>query len=324
MVQETMRRQIDLATSLGLTLLLVSACNSGGPEADGSADDGSGSISDSLGTDSSTTTPGDGDGDADGTVSDTTADDASDVDTNDDGPPGECQVGTCQGKVYECGDCIDNDGDGLIDAADPNCWGPCDNNEAGWKGEIPGQQNNSTCNKMDCYFDQDGGSGNDDCYWSQTCDPLEPMSCTYDDTYNVPGTGFSCDELHAAQSDLCHEYCGPLVPNGCDCFGCCQIHVGNDVHTVYIGTEDGGGNGTCGLENAADPEKCQPCTQVEGCFAPCDPDDCQICLGQTEVPEGCDEAKCPDGIESCDPQNGNADCLLGQSCITGCCYAPPG
>ena len=307
---------------VGLALVLGACGGNGSAPQDDAGEDASDSIA-SIGTDSAASSEGDTNDPDGGTVAgDDTTDDASgDPDT---GPPGECQVGTCQGKVYQCGDCIDNDGDGLVDAADPNCWGPCDNNEEGWKGEIPGQQNNSTCNKMDCYFDQDGGSGNDDCYWSHACDPLEPMSCTYDDAYKVPGTPGSCDDLFGAQSDLCHEVCGPLVPNGCDCFGCCQIHVGGDVHTVYIGTEDAGGNGTCNLENAADPEKCEPCTQVEGCFAPCDPDDCQICIGQTEVPEGCDEAKCAEGLVSCNPQNGNADCPAGHSCITGCCYAPAG
>jgi hypothetical protein len=304
--------------ALGSALALGSSCSADRGEASSAAEGATDGIGESQGTDPSES-HGDGDGDADGTGSDT-----GEANDDDPGPPGECQIGTCQGKVYECGDCIDNDGDGLIDAADPGCWGPCDNNETGWKGEIPGQQNVSTCHKMDCYFDQDGGSGNDDCYWSHACDPLEPMSCTYDDGHSVAGTPHSCDELYGAQSDVCLEVCGPLTPNGCDCFGCCQIHVGGDVHTVYIGTEDADGNGTCNVATADDPEKCQPCTQVEGCFSPCDPDDCQICIGQTEIPEGCDEASCPDGIQSCDPQNGNADCPEGNSCITGCCYAPPG
>jgi hypothetical protein len=309
-------------TVIGFSLLLASCKGDGGADGESAGEDATDSIA-SVGpasdTDSSTTSDDQGT-DPDSTLSGT-ADGGDDPDT---GIPGECQITTCQGKVYQCGDCEDNDGDGLIDTADPNCWGPCDNNEEGWKGEIPGQQNNSTCNKMDCYFDQDGGSGNDDCYWSHTCDPLEPMGCTLDSSYNVPGSVGDCDDIFNTQSDVCHEQCGPLVPNGCDCFGCCQIHVGGEVHTVYIGTEDDGGNGTCNVESAGDPEKCQPCTQVEGCFNPCNPDDCQICIGQTEVPEGCDEAKCPDGIQSCDPQLNSSDCPAGMSCITGCCYAPPG
>ena len=34
-------------------------------------------------------------------------------------------VRTCQGKIFQCGDTLDNDGDGLVDAADPDCVSPC-------------------------------------------------------------------------------------------------------------------------------------------------------------------------------------------------------
>lgn len=34
-----------------------------------------------------------------------------------------CVVTTCQGKVYARGDCVDNDGDGLMDAKAPHAWG---------------------------------------------------------------------------------------------------------------------------------------------------------------------------------------------------------
>src|SRR5437773_4343797 len=39
-----------------------------------------------------------------------------------------CFPATCQGKLYECGDCTDNDGDGKIDSEDPDCLGACQNN----------------------------------------------------------------------------------------------------------------------------------------------------------------------------------------------------
>ncbi len=73
-------------------------------------------------------------------------------------------VATCQGKIYACGELLDNDGDGLIDSQDPDCLGLCDNTEDSYCGGIPGQ-NSAPC-KMDRYFGQDTGSGNDDCYWS--------------------------------------------------------------------------------------------------------------------------------------------------------------
>src|SRR5262245_60451209 len=44
----------------------------------------------------------------------------------------------CQGHVYACGNTIDDDGDGLIDAQDPDCLGPCDNTEDSYFGGISG------------------------------------------------------------------------------------------------------------------------------------------------------------------------------------------
>ena len=41
-----------------------------------------------------------------------------------------CQVTACSnGNVYECGDCVDNDGDCGIDGKDTQCLGPCDTTE---------------------------------------------------------------------------------------------------------------------------------------------------------------------------------------------------
>src|SRR5947207_1649807 len=73
-----------------------------------------------------------------------------------------CVIKHCQSHVFECGDCVDNDGDGLIDDQDPDCLGPCDNSENNYYGNIPGQAG-PACT-VDCYFDQDSGSGNDDCH----------------------------------------------------------------------------------------------------------------------------------------------------------------
>jgi hypothetical protein len=218
---------------------------------------------------------------------------------------------------------MDNDDDGDSDVADVDCWGPCDDNESGWKGEVPGQQNNSTCDKMDCYFDQDGGSGNDDCFWSQACDPLEPMGCTYNPNHSTPGTNKKCWELDEMQSDTCHEQCDPLVPKGCDCFGCCEVHKDGEVYTVYIGTENEDGDGTCNVNVVEDPELCNPCSPVDDCFKPCDPDECEICIGQNEIPEDCDEPKCDNDEPTCDPQKGHADCPDQWLCVSGCCVAPP-
>src|SRR5262249_27400549 len=114
-----------------------------------------------------------------------------------DGCGKHCTVRACAGKVYECGDCLDNDGDCKIDSNDPECLGACQNNESGFKGDIPGQ-NSAPC-KADCYFDNDTGSGNDDCYWTHECDPHEVASaydpegdkCQYNPNAKTPGSNGS-------------------------------------------------------------------------------------------------------------------------------------
>ena len=234
-----------------------------------------------------------------------------------------CQVSLCTvNQPYECGDCIDNDGDCLVDDQDPDCWGPCDNNEGGFNGNVPGQQNQSECNAMDCYFDNNSGSGNDECYWSHTCDPQEPTACVYDPAYDTPGTPLSCEELSEDQLPECDEYCGPLTPNGCDCFGCCELTLDDDTTvTVYLGTTDPETDeGTCALEVVDNPDLCHPCTQVPGCLNECE--ECELCLGETELPDECDEQECPKGLQPCGLP-GQEPCPEGQACVTGCCVPEP-
>jgi hypothetical protein len=235
-----------------------------------------------------------------------------------------CVVATCQGHVYQCGDCVDNDADCKIDSADPDCLGPCDNTEDSYYGGIPGQ-NNAPC-KSDCYFDQDTGSGNDDCYWSHSCDPLEVapnyppegQQCAYNPNTNVSGSGQTCSQLYAAQSSQCLSYCGQLTPNGCDCFGCCVIP--GAPTPVWLGSENPKGVGSCTVDTVADPTKCKPCTQVPACLNPCE--HCEICVGKPELPPDCVAQICPAGRQLCGGP-GQQPCPSGQSCITGCCENNP-
>jgi hypothetical protein len=230
-----------------------------------------------------------------------------------------CQIATCQGKVYACGDCIDNDGDCAVDSDDSQCLGSCDNTENSFFGGIPGQ-NNSPC-KSDCYFDQDTGSGNDDCYWSHKCDPLEVppnyppegSQCAYNPNANIAGYSGSCSDAFATQSGTCGNYCGPLTPNGCDCFGCCAIP--GAPTTVWLGSEVNG-SGSCTIDAVGDPSKCKPCTQVAACLNSCER--CELCVGKTELPEDCDVQQCPPGAAACGLPD-QPDCPAGQFCVTGCC-----
>ncbi len=269
---------------------------------------------------------------------------------------GPMSISACQGHIYQCGDLIDNDGDGLIDSDDPDCLGPCDNTEGGLYGGIPGQSG-PACT-VDCYFDQDSGSGNDDCHWSHKCDPHEtapdyyPESregnkCEYDAKANTPGTGQTCDQLYTTQSQACHDYCGPLTPNGCDCFGCCELPAGKGNY-VWLGSEDANGNGSCTLADLNDPAKCQPCLPVQGCLNHCDP--CELCIGKTTLPPECNPGsgsggagstgagsastgagsttgsgggtQCPAGVQACGLP-GQATCPNSYYCITGCCQQIP-
>ena len=235
-----------------------------------------------------------------------------------------CTVKTCQGKVYACGDCLDNDGDCKIDDADDQCLGPCDNTENSFYGGIPGQ-NNSPC-KADCYFDQDTGSGNDDCYWSYKCDPLEVApnyppagsQCSYNPGASIPGYGGSCAQAFASQSATCLGYCGTLTPNGCDCFGCCSIP--GLAYTVWLGSENPAGTGSCNANTLQDPTMCKPCTQVQACLNTCG--NCEICIGKPDLPPECQVQECPPGAQACG-QPGQPFCPDGASCITGCCQANP-
>jgi len=251
------------------------------------------------------------------TTSDTGA--ASATSTTGAAGAGACLETECQGRVYLCGNCQDDDQDGLVDAADPDCLGPCHNAEDTYYGSIPGQ-NGGNCSK-DCYFDQDSGGGNDDCAWDQRCDSLEPdpVRCAYDPTIGVGTPPGTCDEALASQSEQCQSTCLPLVPNGCDCFGCCTI-VGAPT-PVWLGSERDG-LGSCTRDTLADPESCRPCTPVTACLNPCDT--CELCVGKTELEAGCDEAteeppqRCPTGAQACGLA-GQSPCPLDHYCITGCC-----
>jgi len=236
-----------------------------------------------------------------------------------------CTVSTCQGKVYACGDCLDNDGDcGVDSGGDSQCLGPCDNTEDSFYGGIPGQ-NNSPC-KSDCYFDQDTGSGNDDCYWSHKCDPLEVApnyppegsQCAYNPNANIPGYSGDCQDAYAMQSATCTGYCGPLTPNGCDCFGCCAIP--GAPTTVWLGSENPAGVGSCSLANLNNPAMCKPCTQVPACLNTCLY--CEICIGKPELPADCSVQECPPGLQTCGTPS-SEPCGSGFTCITGCCQANP-
>jgi len=228
-----------------------------------------------------------------------------------------CAVTNCRGKPYQCGNCSDDDGDGLVDALDPDCLGPCDDDELGLSTGLSGSQ--SAACKQDCYFDGDSGAGNDKCEWNHACDPLSvapdyPPSgearCKFD-----ANMGADCDALQAAQSQTCLDACLPLVPNGCDCFGCCELPGGSgEFHFIGVGS---GAQG-CQRATLDDPLACPPCTQVKSCLNDCGK--CETCVDKLPDPSCNPGSACPDGAAECGPQK---PCEFGDYCVTGCCRRAP-
>ncbi|HEX4340639.1 MAG TPA: hypothetical protein VH062_32245 [Polyangiaceae bacterium] len=215
----------------------------------------------------------------------------------------------------QCSDGIDNDGDGLIDSADPECTGALDNDESSFATGIPGD--NVDPKWQDCFFDGNSGGGDDGCRYSTGCL-----------TGELSPTDKSC-----AVSATCRKNCMPLTPNGCDCFGCCAVKgPGGDVTNVFI-------QSSCTYADLGDPKKCPTCTPSAACDNTCD--HCELCLGKTSLPADCAPGTggaggaggapgaggaggacvapvCAQGQQSC----GVAclpDCAPGYYCLTGCC-----
>ncbi len=252
----------------------------------------------------------------------------------------------CPVSPAQCSDGIDNDHDGKIDSADPECVGPCDNDEGSFATGIPGD-NVDAC-KQDCFFDGNSGMGDDGCEWNLKCDAANPGAhttkpCPYDPGFkNCPAT----------QSARCVMNCQKLTPNGCDCFGCCAVPSNGATRAVLLVAG-------CTAKDFGNPLACPVCTQQASCINTCEK--CEICVGKPSPdpscpsipggqpplpppppPPGVDAApppapgvdagppgptppapQCPPGIMSCGPggqvaTNGCAT-AAGYFCQTGCC-----
>lgn len=239
-----------------------------------------------------------------------------------------CEPVACRGKVYECGNCDDDDQDGLVDASDPECTGPCDDREDSLSVGLPGE-NASGC-REDCYFDRGNGAGKSDCRFSHACDPKSvapdypptgDATCAYDENASIPGGAASCSDLAGMQPEGCTENCGPLTPNGCDCFGCCELPAGSGEY-VWLGSAANGSE-SCTSSLLADPDACRPCTPVPSCFNDCKP--CELCVGRPEPLPSCNpatEPTCDVGYESCG-RTSEDFCPRSSYCVTGCCIPEP-
>lgn len=254
-----------------------------------------------------------------------------------DGAIVSCLPVTCGGRLYQCGNCLDDDGDGVTDAADPGCIGACDNSEDVYDLRIPGGDT-PTC-MIDCYYDEDQGPGNDQCTYDSRCDPLGPdvPACPPD----PDGPGVRCPSPLPA---TCEDVCGPITPNGCDCFGCCELPAGSGSF-VFLGSTPEPGHAACSPETVDDPLSCRPCTPNMDCLNTCER--CELCLGRDTLPPDCfpppdagtpidagpfdgggidaggsdagmPSLRCPAGEQPCGLP-GDPACAADFYCLTGCC-----
>jgi hypothetical protein len=205
----------------------------------------------------------------------------------------------CDGALYACGDCMDNDGDGKVDGADPECVSPCDDKEDTFSTGLPGD-NMDPC-KQDCFFDGNSGGGPGDCAWNLACDPLGPGGdkCPYDpNQQNCP------DE----QSPECvHELPGPerlrLLR---------LLHRRGRRHGVrHLPRRSG-------LLARRHRQAASMCTPNEDCDEECHPEQCEVCFGQ-ELPPECDDPSCDVGTPCEVDDMGASNCPDDQFCSTGCC-----
>jgi hypothetical protein len=229
--------------------------------------------------------------------------------------PVECQVTACRGRVLECGNCMDDDGDGVIDALDPECLGACDDSESSFSN---GTTVSGTC-RLDCAFDRNSGAGNDRCERDLRCDELSPGASAGCEADPDSVGSDACLEASTTQPETCLARCEPLTPNGCDCFGCCELPARSGNY-VWIGAGTTAVDG-CRVDRLGDALSCPPCTPVEACRNPCE--DCESCVGGVGPSADCampETPQCGADTPHCGP---GASCPRERYCVTGCCIVVP-
>lgn len=179
--------------------------------------------------------------------------------------------------VTACTNGLDDDDDGLVDGFDPECSGPLDSDEGSFATGIPGD--NRDPKWQDCFFDGNSGAGDDGCRYATGCL-----------TGDLPSTHKDCSLTQA-----CIDYCRPLTPNGCDCFGCCTVQLADGEQLdILTGT-------SCSLDKATDASACPTCTKSTACGNSCGT--CELCPGKTlaDLPASCVPDEPPVGEPDPDP-----------------------
>jgi hypothetical protein len=209
------------------------------------------------------------------------------------GPNELCPEG-CQ-----CSDGVDNDGDGQTDGIDAECTGAYDDDEGTFATGIPGDNIDESW--QDCFFDGNSGAGDDGCMYRHGCLTGE----------------LAADDRDCQVSAMCLEFCKPRTPNGCDCFGCCDVTTESGaIVTVHL--REG-----CSLENVDDETACPRCTRTTACDNACGT--CELCPGRdaADLPAECypdPDAGVP--MYTCDDGQvctTTEECGLDYYCQLGCC-----
>jgi len=172
----------------------------------------------------------------------------------------------CGDSLCACADGIDNDSDGHIDLEDSDCSSPYQNDEQPYASHW-GDHRYDDC--QGCFFSTLPGSAEDGC--------RVPFSCVTSGV--ASGAGGSCSHCTASQD--CQNFCLPLVPNGCDCFGCCAVHVApGQVQLVLVDTD---------CDPNGDLRACKTCVLSTTCVNPCE--GCEVCPGQdaADLPSRCSQ-----------------------------------
>jgi hypothetical protein len=205
----------------------------------------------------------------------------------------------CGKQACACDNGLDDDGDGLLDGLDPECTAAFDDDEASFATGLP----NKLGGCRDCFWDDNAGNGDDDCRY--------PAECLTGAAPNGNGSCSSC-----TVSAKCIDSCAARTPNGCDCFGCCEVarETGERVFIQLVAD--------CQLARLDDLTSCPRCVQNTTCANGCGR--CELCLGKTEsaLPADCKtdtgsrNYSCEDGLRTC---GSSADCRSSEYCQLGCC-----
>jgi hypothetical protein len=188
--------------------------------------------------------------------------------------------------------------DGLPDGLDPECTGAFDDDEDSFATGLA----NKSGGCRDCYWDDNAGTGDDGCRY--------PAECLRGTAPNGNGTCSSCDVTQG-----CIDACLGRTPNGCDCFGCCEVTQANGEH-VFIELDE-----KCQLEDLANTVNCPRCKQHDTCVNRCGR--CELCLGKTadSLPADCRTQSDTPGY-TCEERQAcgvTADCQSLEYCQLGCC-----